>query len=190
VLGESDAEDLWIPFYCVWTNLTRSRLEVHRTGELVLALRASIAIPGVLPPVPVGDELLIDGGVLNNMPADIMRADPSISTVIAVDVAPKYGPGTSEDYGPYLSGWQALRRFARRRTTLMRGSRRCSCWCMITSSEGKRARMRTDGTVDLYLDLDMPGVGLLDFNKIRPAVERGHQVSKPLIKAWLETRSA
>ena len=189
VLGDRDVEDLWIPFYCVSTNLTRSRLEVHRTGELVLALRASIAIPGVLPPVPVGDELLIDGGVLNNMPADIMRADRSISTVIAVDVAPKYGPGTSEDYGPYLSGWQALRRFARRRTTPYPGVASVLVRSMITSSEGKRARMRTDGTVDLYLDLDMPGVGLLDFNKIRPAVERGYQVSKPLISEWLETRS-
>jgi len=188
VFGGLDADDLWIPFYCVSTNLTRSRLEVHRSGDLVTVIRASIAIPGVLPPVPYGEDLLVDGGLLDNVPADVMRSDPSISTVIAVDVAPPVGPGTSEDYGTYLSGWQALHRFARRRRPYP-GVASVLVRSMITGSEGRRAVMQHDGTVDLYLAIEIPGVSMLEFDKIRPTFEVGYAESRPRIEQWLQTRS-
>ena len=190
VFGGVDAEDLWLPFYCVSTNLTRSRLEVHRQGDLVTVLRASIAIPGVLPPVPFGEDLLVDGGVLNNVPADVMRADPSIGTVIAVDVAPTTGPGTTIDYGMYLSGWQALRRFAGRAKTPYPGVASVLVRTMITGSEGRRATLRTDGTVDLYLDLEMKGVGLLEFDKFAQVTEMGYTAAMPRIAEWMATRQA
>jgi predicted acylesterase/phospholipase RssA len=90
--GGWDIEDLWLPYYCVSTNLTKSRLEVHRRGSTAIAVRASVAIPGVLPPVPFDGDLLVDGGVLNNMPFEVMRDDSTIGTIIAVDVAPDLGP--------------------------------------------------------------------------------------------------
>ena len=71
--GTFDIEDLWLPFYCVSTNLTTSRLKVHRRGPSAVAIRASVAIPGVLPPVPFDGDLLVDGGVLNNLPVQVMR---------------------------------------------------------------------------------------------------------------------
>jgi predicted acylesterase/phospholipase RssA/CRP-like cAMP-binding protein len=190
VFGGLDAGDLWLPFACVSTNLTRSRLEVHRRGDLVTAIRASIAIPGVLPPVPFGEDLLVDGGVLDNVPADVMRADPSIGTVIAVDVAPDRGPATEVDYGMYVSGWQAVRNAVRRRQTpAYPGVGQVLVRTMITGSEGRRAAFRTDGTVDLYLDLEMHGVGLLEFDKFRPTVEQGYRLASPRIAEWLGQRS-
>ena len=54
--------------------------------------RASVAIAGVLPPVPYGDDLLFDGGALNNLPADEIRVSNPSGIVIAVDVAPLSGP--------------------------------------------------------------------------------------------------
>ena len=66
--------DLWLPFFCVSTNLTRSRVEVHHRGDLATAIRASVAIPGILPPVPHDGDLLVDGGELNKPPCDVMRA--------------------------------------------------------------------------------------------------------------------
>jgi predicted acylesterase/phospholipase RssA/CRP-like cAMP-binding protein len=189
VFGGLDAEDLWLPFACVSTNLTRSRLEVHRGGDLVTAIRASIAIPGVLPPVPFGDDLLVDGGVLDNVPADVMRDDPSIGTVIAVDVAPDRGPSADVDYGMYVSGWQAIRNSVRRRRGAeYPGVGQVLVRTMITGSEGRRAAFRVDGTVDLYLDLEMTGVGLLEFDKFRPTVEQGYRLSSPRIAAWLAER--
>jgi len=183
-------DDLWVPFHCVSTNLTRSQLHVHRDGELVTALRASIAIPGVLPPVPFGDELLVDGGVLDNVPADVMRADRSIGTVIASDVAPSAGPMVQQNYGMFLSGWQALRHpRTRRRDPMYPGVGSVLIRTMITGSEGRRARMRTDGTVDLYLDLDLPGVGLLEFDRMASIIDRGYAGSQQLVRDWATTRT-
>ncbi|MGB7489204.1 MAG: patatin-like phospholipase family protein, partial [Thermoanaerobaculia bacterium] len=69
-----------------------------RRGSAVRAVRASVAIPGVLPPVPEGDELLVDGGVLNNLPIDAMREINPSGPVIAVDVLPPRGPRAKGDY--------------------------------------------------------------------------------------------
>ena len=185
VFGGFDAEDTWVPFYCVSTNLTKSRLEVHRRGDLPTAIRASIAIPGVLPPVPYGGDLLVDGGVLNNVPADIMRADPSIGTVIAVDVAPSNGPTAGEDYGMYLSGWQVVRRLVRRRPAAYPGVGQVLVRTMITASERQRRAFQEDGSIDLYLDLDIAGVGLLEFGRMKVVAEKGYTASRPLIEQWL-----
>ncbi|ACL55207.1 patatin-like phospholipase family protein [Methylobacterium nodulans] len=84
--GDARIEDLWLPFFCVSSNLTTGAAMVHREGPLVPALRASIAIPGLLPPVLDAEGVLVDGGVMNNLPADLMAA-LGRGTVLAVDVA-------------------------------------------------------------------------------------------------------
>ena len=70
--GETLIEDLRRPFFCVSANLMNGKLKIHREGRLRDALRASIAIPGLLPPVANEDEILVDGATLNNFPVDIM----------------------------------------------------------------------------------------------------------------------
>ncbi|MCF6329803.1 MAG: patatin-like phospholipase family protein, partial [Henriciella sp.] len=71
--GEAEIGDLTMPFFAVSTNLTDGAYRVHRRGLLRHALRASISLPGILPPVVDNGEVLVDGGVLNNFPADVMR---------------------------------------------------------------------------------------------------------------------
>jgi len=71
--GEAEIGDLTMPFFAVSTNLTDGAYRVHRSGLVRRALRASISLPGILPPVVVDGEVLVDGGVLNNFPADVMR---------------------------------------------------------------------------------------------------------------------
>ena len=93
--GDIDIADLWIPYYCVSANLTRARTEYHDRGDLVTAIRASIAIPGVLPPVPLDGDLLVDGGVVDNVPVAEMRRRNPTGRIIAVDVAPTDGPTAS-----------------------------------------------------------------------------------------------
>jgi NTE family protein len=71
--GDIAIEDLPLPFFCVSSNLTTGHSEVHRRGELWRWLRASVAIPGVLPPVMNNGEVLVDGATMNNLPVDVMR---------------------------------------------------------------------------------------------------------------------
>jgi NTE family protein len=71
--GDVTIEDLPLPYFCVTSNLTTGHSDVHRRGTLWRWLRASVAIPGVLPPVMVNGEVLVDGGTMNNLPVDAMR---------------------------------------------------------------------------------------------------------------------
>lgn len=71
--GEAEIGDLELPFFATTTELNSGQTRVLRSGKLRHALRASISLPGILPPVVDGDELLVDGAVLNNFPVDTMR---------------------------------------------------------------------------------------------------------------------
>lgn len=66
-------EDLWIPFFCVSSNLSEHCEVVHRMGPVWEALRSSASIPGIVPPVVINGHLHVDGGLLNNLPVDVMR---------------------------------------------------------------------------------------------------------------------
>jgi len=84
--GEVLIEDMELPFFAVSTNLTAAAVRIHRSGSLRKALRASISLPGILPPMVEGGEVLVDGAVMNNFPVDVMR-DMHRGKVIGCDVA-------------------------------------------------------------------------------------------------------
>lgn len=84
--GETRIEDLHTPFFAVSSNLTTGAVRVHRTGLVREALRASSALPGILPPVVESGEVYVDGAVLDNFPVDIMSSMQR-GPVIGVDVA-------------------------------------------------------------------------------------------------------
>jgi NTE family protein len=77
--------DLWLPFFCISSNLTSGSYQVHRHGSLRHALRASIAIPGLLPPVTQDNNVLVDGAVMKNFPADVMRSI-HLGPIVGIDV--------------------------------------------------------------------------------------------------------
>jgi NTE family protein len=84
--GDIQIADLPLPFFCVSSNLTTGAYHLHRRGLLRRALRASIALPGVLPPVAEGGDVLVDGAVIKNFPADVMHAF-HLGPVVGVDVS-------------------------------------------------------------------------------------------------------
>ncbi len=84
--GDARIEDLWHPFFCVSTNLSTGAALVHRRGPLARALRASVAIPGLLPPVLAPEGVLVDGAMINNLPVDVI-AGIDRGRILAVDVA-------------------------------------------------------------------------------------------------------
>jgi len=83
--GTRRIEDLLIPFLCTSSNLSDAERVVHDRGLIRRAVRASLAIPGVLPPVPWHGDLLVDGGALNNLPVDTL-AERYPGHCIACDV--------------------------------------------------------------------------------------------------------
>jgi NTE family protein len=105
--GDLTIEDLPLDFFCVSSNLTTGHTEVHRRGELWRWLRASVAIPGVLPPVVHKGELLVDGGAMNNLPVDAMR-DLGRGPVIGCDVGADRAFTTDTDTIDVPLPWQIM----------------------------------------------------------------------------------
>ena len=85
LFGELTIEELAKPLFTVSADLLSSRLVVHRRGSLTEAVGASMSIPGLVPPLSRSGRLLVDGGVLNNLPIDAM-ADSGEGPIVAVDV--------------------------------------------------------------------------------------------------------
>lgn len=79
-------EDLPIPYCCVATDMWSQKSVVLNEGMIYEAIRASIAIPSVFTPVRKGDMLLVDGGVLNNIPVDFAIKTKPDDKILAVDV--------------------------------------------------------------------------------------------------------
>ena len=82
---EMDFNDLPIPFACVATDMITGEEVVLRRGSVSTAMRASMAIPGLFSPVTIGDKVLVDGGLVNNFPADVLK-EMGADIIIGVEV--------------------------------------------------------------------------------------------------------
>jgi predicted acylesterase/phospholipase RssA/CRP-like cAMP-binding protein len=107
-LGEADIEDLWLPFFCVSTDLSRAELVVHDRGSLCKSVRASCAIPGIFPPLLWDGRTLVDGGLMNNLPVDLLL-ERCPGPIIAVDVLPYGDPTLARPSGAIARRLRALR---------------------------------------------------------------------------------
>jgi NTE family protein len=81
----SSFDDLPIPFRAIASDIETGEMYVMDSGDLAIAIRASMSVPGVLAPVSLDGHLLVDGGLVGNLPVDVVR-DMGVDVVIAVDV--------------------------------------------------------------------------------------------------------
>ncbi|CAN5765376.1 hypothetical protein BH11GEM2_BH11GEM2_10670 [soil metagenome] len=88
LFGDARAEACWLPYFSVACSLTDAHTITHRTGALWQCVRASSALPGLGPPVIKGGKFIVDGAILDNLPAELL-ADEGMGPVIAINVSPK-----------------------------------------------------------------------------------------------------
>ena len=158
-----DFTRLPIPFYCVAVNIARGEQVVLTKGSLSKAMRATMAIPSVFSPVEWGDSLLVDGGMLNNMPVDVVK-QMGADIVIAVDVG---SPLMDKDQ---LNSAVAVLE----QSMAMMG---LAAW---------RENMKS---VDVYIRPDLSRYTLADFqdNKVRGIIQKGDEAAReilPLLKTF------
>ena len=87
-VNTKDFDQLPIPYRAIATDIVSGEMVVLGEGELSMSMRASMAVPAVFDPVVHGDALLVDGGLVRNLPVDVAR-DMGADVVIAVDVGTK-----------------------------------------------------------------------------------------------------
>lgn len=179
-------EDLPIPFYCVSCNLDTGSTNLHESGDLCMALRASAALPGIIPPAVVNNRLTIDGAVVNNLPVDVMRLKP-VSRIIAVDL------GSAEqmtvDYSSVPSPWALFRSrylpFTRKHRVPSLSNIMLKATLLGTlervSEQGKQA--------DILLTPPVRQFGMTDVRSFEKIVEAGYENAKTELTGWLERSS-
>jgi NTE family protein len=173
---EKDIEDLVMPFFCVTANLTTSAADVHRTGRLWRWLRASVAIPGVLPPFNEAGEVHVDGGVIDNFPVRAMRR-LGRGPIVGVDIDTGGALSAGENVEDTFSAWQFFRRLVwRRRETLPIPSIVRILLRSALISSTARAQLDRDAC-DLVI---VPPVGrfdLLDWTSFHDTIEIGYRAT-------------
>ncbi len=180
--GDDQIEDLWLDCFCVSTNLTRTEVVVHRRGSLSRSISASITIPGVTPPMvgPSGD-LLVDGGVLNNLPTDVMRRLGE-GPIIASDVSASVDLRAHPSYTDSPSPWQLLRSRFRRAgeprpfPNILRLVHRAAL--LASDVYAKQAKSE----VELYLDLPMDGYDMFAMEALDEIVEFGYRFTRETLE--------
>ena len=164
--GETQIADLWLPFFCLSSNLTTGAYQMHRRGSLRKALRASISLPGILPPATDDNNVLVDGAVMKNIPADVMRMT-QLGPIVGVDVTSGRSI-TADDVARPSSIWRWIWSGEWRKgppivSLLMRAA------TVSTSRDVAAARYATD----LLVLPDTAKVEIRDFSAFQPAVDEG-----------------
>lgn len=185
--GNIRIEELPRPFFCVSSDLTSGRIHVHRAGPLWRALRASVALPGILPPVTHHGHLLVDGGVMNNLPVDVMQQQQS-GPIIASDVTGELDMRVSDQrYGERPWWWLIWQR--------MRGSPSILSILMRSGTVGSEAQRRlVRDQADYMFEPPLPDIGLRDWKKFDQAIKEGYEHAQmmiekhgvPLTDVWAE----
>ncbi len=151
---DMDFNDLPIPFACVSTDLITGQEVVLHSGNVPTAMRASMAIPGVFAPVTYGDMILIDGGLVNNFPADVLH-DMGADIIIGVEVAMERNVSPND----LKSLPQVLSRLVSNSTNMKREENRALC--------------------NIYITPEVSDFGMLSFtpSAIDTLVERGYAMA-------------
>jgi len=164
--GERLIEDLWRPYFCVASNLTTGVVAVLRQGPLWRALRASIAIPGLLPPLIEDGAVLSDGAVLNNLPADIM-ATMRRGPVIGIDVT---------HYRALVPRPDRSRHWLHRLLVGPDQGPGIATMLMTAANLGSDAQTRLSRVhVDVLLEPPLDAIGIRDWRAYDRAVESGYR---------------
>ena len=164
-LGPRRFEDLHIPLKIVATDFRARELVVLDRGDLIPALKASMAVPGVFPPVEIEGRLLVDGGMVNPVPYDLLPQECDLT--IAVDVAGKRT--SSSETAPSMADlvFNAFQIAAR------------------SIVQEKLCRVRPD----IYVEPEIEDIRLLEFYKAAQ-VFRQAQPAKEKFKRDLESQLA
>ncbi|KAI5613052.1 patatin-like phospholipase domain-containing protein 7 isoform X1, partial [Silurus asotus] len=182
---DKQIEDLWLPYFNITTDITASAMRVHTDGSLWRYVRASMSLSGYLPPLcdPKDGHLLMDGGYINNLPADVARS-MGAKVVIAIDVGSQDETNLT-NYGDSLSGWwllwKRLNPLAERVKVLNMAEiqTRLAYVCCVRQLE-----LVKDSDYCEYIRPAIDRYGTLEFGKFDEIADVGYQHGKTVFDVW------
>ena len=181
VFRDIKIEDLWRDFFCVASNLSKVQPVVFDSGSLQKAIRASLSIPAVFPPVVHGNSLLIDGGVFNNFPIDLM-AERGAGNIVGIFLNQEKEKELNYDKVP--GTWDLLiDRYRRDKRRYHLPSMVTSIVQSTTLNSNKRSQEQLEN-VDLLFCPDLTSFSLLAWNKFDKIEEVGYRHAQEVLENW------
>uniref|UniRef100_A0A8B9TL34 lysophospholipase n=1 Tax=Anas platyrhynchos TaxID=8839 RepID=A0A8B9TL34_ANAPL len=185
IFKDKQIEDLWIPYFTITTDITASTMRVHTDGSLWRYIRASMSLSGYMPPLcdPKDGHLLMDGGYINNLPADVAKS-MGAKVVIAIDVGSQDETDLT-NYGDCLSGWWLLWKrwnpLAEKVKVLNMAEiqTRLAYVCCVRQLE-----MVKNSEYCEYIRPPIDRYGTLEFGKFDEICEVGYQHGKTVFGVW------
>lgn len=174
MFGDSHLEDLWVNTYCVSANFSNASLKIHERGLTQLQVAASMAIPGVFPPVIINKHLHIDGGVIDNLPVEAMYKKP-VRHIIAVSLSSE--ATTMVDLHEIPSSWQLFwSRITKTTTDQLPGISSILVNSITINSRHRQESSKPN--VSLFLELDLKEFKFLDWTNWQQLIEKGYQQTR------------
>eukprot|EP00667_Euglena_gracilis_P000439 EG_transcript_439 len=173
-------EDMWVPYFCITTNITTDTPMVHLQGTAWRYIRASMSLTTFLPPICDGPNLLVDGGYSNNMPADVAKS-LGANFIVAVDVAAIDNTNYT-NYGDSLSGWWLLWKKLPLPASLIGdpvhvpSMRDVSGRLVYLTGEMQGRRVKKE-LIDVYIKPKVAHVNLLDFGSWESCMKLGYEAT-------------
>lgn len=183
--GEIDIEDLWLDYFCVSTNLSQNVAKIHRRGRGWRAVRASMSIPGIFPPVAEDGDVLVDGGLVDNLPVAEMRRGHDGITVVAVDVGVHRGMSAGDlPDSTVVHGWRVLldRLHPRRRSPKI-----ADIFSILARLTELGGGSRGTDRGDILIRPEVERFPMLDFSNFDALIEMGHRESAAVLGPWWAT---
>lgn len=179
---DADIEDLWKNFFCVATNFSTASEQRLQHGNLAHALLASTSIPGALPPVAHGGDLLCDGGSFNNFPVDVMRSMRGVGRVIGVDLNIRTPVRVDHEDMPGSLALlrDRLRPLAQRRYHLPSMPSYLMTVTILYSMSRQRSAQQQ---CDMYFNPPLNRVGMLQWRRLENIVQRGYAHAVQVLNA-------
>ena len=174
MFGTADIQNLRTNFFCVSTNLTTADAKIHDDGTLWKAVRASVSIPGIGPPAIENGEIFVDGGLVNNLPVDIMKKFcPGF--VFAVDVSEQleFNSKLKESYT--VSGWKLLGQRMNPFSNPPDIPNMLNILYRTTTVGSIRFLEAAKSAADLCLDPPVRGFGVFDWRSIDTVIDIGYR---------------
>ncbi|HXY07572.1 MAG TPA: cyclic nucleotide-binding and patatin-like phospholipase domain-containing protein [Terriglobales bacterium] len=188
ICGDMQIEDLPIPFFCVSTNLTRGQMHIHIQGSLTRSLLATSRAPGVFPPIVENGDLLVDGGIADNLPVVFMQAFGN-GPVLASDVSASAERLHCQDYGLAVSGWKRLVR----KLNVFKPQEFVPTldYTLMRTIEfgGVASREHAMQVADFYLRPPLGCFKVNDFKQGRRMAEVAYEYARPRVEEWLRNKS-
>jgi predicted acylesterase/phospholipase RssA len=176
-------EDLWIPCFSVSTNISTFTPKMHTRGPAWEAIRASLSIPGIFPPVIDGDDVLVDGASMNNLPVDLMATMNNQGTIMASIASGKPAHIHYAGYDQSLSGWRMISElFHHSVPAIVPSIVETMLTASLAASTLHQERMAT--TADYTFDLGVDHYKLLDIVHWMQIRETGYQTALKLIDLY------